>query len=125
MAKMTKKELDSILRKDAPGYEVVQVSQKDDSDRTKGHIPQERDAGTPSLSQLKQKMRKVRQSGSSRSRPVSERKATQSSKPAAKEENDREMIVLRPKGMDASHAGSGDKVAIVSKKDKRITGMQG
>jgi hypothetical protein len=118
MARLSKKELDKIVKRDLPGYTVV--SRGDSGvDKAPGA---EADSVAPSIDELRQKYL----GESAGDEDAADSPASGSGNPGAEENTDDEIVTVQPKkaGDPYDHAAR-PKTIIVSGKDGRVIGSQG
>ena len=113
MAKMSKRELDEIVKRDLPGYDVLRREPADAPEGTTA----EPDEVAPSIDELR---RKYLGEGD-------EDDAADAPPPAAEADNtDDEIITVVPKKpADPFDHAARPKTVVVSGKDKRVIGSQG
>lgn len=116
MAKIPRKELEKIVKKQAPGYRVAH-GRPAETDSLRQRAPAQ--AGTPDLAQLQKRYGKtgVGAMDAQRKRPKAK---------AVKPQDDDEVVMLEPSNpRDSLSRASRPKAIIVSGKDKKIIGRQG
>lgn len=116
MSKIPRKELDRILKKQAPGYRVAQ-GRPAAIDSPRRRAPAQ--AGTPDLAELKKRYGNKSVGAMDAARKTPKPKAV-------RPEDDDEVVLLEPSNSrDSLSRASRPKAVIVSGKDKRIIGRQG
>jgi len=116
MAKIPRKELEKIVKKQAPGYRVAQ-GRPAEADATRRRAPAQ--AGTPDLAKLQKRYGKTGVGAMDAARKPPKAKPV-------KPEDDDEVVMLEPsKSRDSLSRASRPKAVIVSGKDKKIIGRQG
>lgn len=114
MAKLTRKEVERIIKRDAPGHRVVEYPVKDDSVTLRVRS----DEGTPDLSSLKRKY----------GGPEEAAAAIEGGQDAGAGENEPEdqLVAIEPEAPpNPWDHGSKPKVVLISGKDKKIIASQG
>lgn len=113
MAKIPRKKLERIIKKQAPGYKVAE-GRPAESDAPRQRAPAQ--GGTPDLDALKRSYGKTGPGA---------RDAAKRTK-AARPTDDDEVVMLEPeKPSDSLSRGARPKAVVVSGKDGKIIGRQG
>lgn len=115
MAKLSRDEKDRIIKRDIPGYQIVEnLSEDVESDALEQSKPQP-EATTPNIKELRRKYFGVADELANGPEP---------SAAEALEDNDDEIVVVQPENKsDALDRGGRAKAVVIS--NGEVTGMQG
>lgn len=121
MARLSRKEIDEIVKRDMPGHRVTRRAPAQDALRTGVHP----DEGTPDLAALR---RKYLGDGDDVDEHAADEGRAVAGPDAIPEDDDLEdeMVTLEPTvRTDPSDRGSRGKTVVISGRDKRIIASQG